>query len=98
MLARLDDTEARRSSRSRGPSSPPRARSSPRSRRQLDQAERDYARQQELYDRQLVAPQALDAARAQRDMLRARLGQHRGAGQGGAGVAVAWPRCSSTTP
>jgi RND family efflux transporter MFP subunit len=42
-------------------------------RAQLAQAERDYARQQELYTRQLVAAQALDAALAQRDMLRARL-------------------------
>jgi RND family efflux transporter MFP subunit len=40
----------------------------------LVQAERDYDRQQELFRRQLVAEQAMDAARAQRDMLRARLG------------------------
>jgi RND family efflux transporter MFP subunit len=39
----------------------------------LAQAERDNARQQELYQRQLVAAQVLDAALAQRDMLRARL-------------------------
>jgi RND family efflux transporter MFP subunit len=39
----------------------------------LVQAERDHARQQELYDRQLIAPQSLDAALAQRDTLRARL-------------------------
>ena len=40
----------------------------------LVQAERDYDRQQELFRRELVAEQAMDAARAQRDMLRARLG------------------------
>ena len=40
---------------------------------QLVQAERDFERQQELYTRELVAAQTLDAARAQRDMLRARL-------------------------
>jgi RND family efflux transporter MFP subunit len=39
----------------------------------LRQAERDYARQAELYDKQLVSAQSLDAAVAQRDMLRARL-------------------------
>jgi RND family efflux transporter MFP subunit len=39
----------------------------------LVQAEQDHARQKELYDRRLIAPQALDAALAQRDMLRARL-------------------------
>src|SRR5687768_13563362 len=32
----------------------------------LEQAERDYVRSQELHDRQLIASQALDAARAQR--------------------------------
>jgi RND family efflux transporter MFP subunit len=41
---------------------------------QLVQAEQDHARQKELHDRKLIAPQALDAALAQRDMLRARLG------------------------
>ena len=39
----------------------------------LEQAERDHARQQELFQRQLVAAQALDAALAQCDTLRARL-------------------------
>src|SRR5262249_45489952 len=39
----------------------------------LRQAERDYARQAELYAKQLVSAQSLDAAVAQRDMLRARL-------------------------
>jgi RND family efflux transporter MFP subunit len=40
----------------------------------LDQAERDYTRQQELLKRQLVSEQSMDAARAQRDALRAKLG------------------------
>jgi RND family efflux transporter MFP subunit len=39
----------------------------------LQQAESDYARAQELFQRQLVSAQNIDAARAQRDMLRARL-------------------------
>jgi RND family efflux transporter MFP subunit len=39
----------------------------------LAQAESDHTRQQELFKRQLVAAQALDAALAQRNMLRARL-------------------------
>ncbi len=39
----------------------------------LHQAERDHARQAELYGKQLVSAQSLDAAVAQRDMLRARL-------------------------
>jgi RND family efflux transporter MFP subunit len=39
----------------------------------LDQSERDYVRQQELLKRQLVSEQSMDAARAQRDMLRAKL-------------------------
>jgi RND family efflux transporter MFP subunit len=43
-------------------------------RAQLVQAERDYARTQELAEKQFIAAQALDAALAQRDMLRARLG------------------------
>jgi multidrug resistance efflux pump len=42
-------------------------------RAQLEQAERDHARQRELFDKQFVAEQALDAARAQRDMQSARL-------------------------
>ncbi|HXJ82449.1 MAG TPA: efflux RND transporter periplasmic adaptor subunit [Candidatus Methylomirabilis sp.] len=40
---------------------------------QLTQAERDHARQEELYNKQLVSAQSLDATLAQRDMLRARL-------------------------
>src|SRR5215467_10621948 len=42
-------------------------------RAQLVQAERDLTRQQGLADRQLISTQALEAARTQRDMLRARL-------------------------
>src|SRR5258705_11220922 len=42
-------------------------------RAQLGQAERDHTRQQELMRRDLVSAQSLDAALAQRDMLRARL-------------------------
>jgi RND family efflux transporter MFP subunit len=40
---------------------------------QIEQAEREHERQKALYERQLIAAQALDAARAQRDALRARL-------------------------
>jgi RND family efflux transporter MFP subunit len=40
---------------------------------QVEQAEREHERQRELFERQLVAAQALDAARAQRDTLRAKL-------------------------
>jgi len=39
----------------------------------LRQAERDHARQAELFAKELVSAQSLDAAIAQRDMLRARL-------------------------
>ena len=42
-------------------------------RAQLDQAERDFTRQQELLRRQLVSEQSMDAAQAQRDTLRAKL-------------------------
>ena len=42
-------------------------------RAQLQQAERDYARAQELFTRQLVPEQSMDAARAQRDTLRAKI-------------------------
>jgi RND family efflux transporter MFP subunit len=73
VLARLDDTEARaqlvlaRAQLAQARSQEGEIRA------MLAQAERDYERQQELYGRQLVAAQALDAALAQRDMLRARL-------------------------
>jgi RND family efflux transporter MFP subunit len=73
VLARLDDTEAKaqlvlaRAQLAQARSQEGEIRA------MLAQAERDHARQQELYARQLVAAQALDAALAQRDMLRARL-------------------------
>ena len=51
-------------------------------RAQIEQAEREHERQRELFERQLIAAQALDAARAQRDALRARLGREHGAGAG----------------
>ena len=73
VLARLDDTEAR-AALGLAQAQLVAARSQlAEVRAQLDQAERDYVRQQGLYDRQLVSPQSLDAALAQRDMLRARL-------------------------
>ena len=73
VLARLDDTEARaqlaldqaRLTATRAQLAEIRA--------QLTQAERDYARQRGLADRQIVSVQALDAALSQRDLLRARL-------------------------
>jgi RND family efflux transporter MFP subunit len=73
VLARLDDTEARaqltlaRAQLTAAQSQEGEIRA------QLAQAERDHERQQELYGRQLIAAQSLDAALAQRDMLRARL-------------------------
>ena len=73
VLARLDDTEAKAqlslaqaqlaAARSQGAEV----------RAQLEQAERDHARAQELFGKELVSAQALDAALAQRDTLRARL-------------------------
>jgi RND family efflux transporter MFP subunit len=73
VLARLDDTEARAQlDLARAQLSAARSQLAE-VRAQLEQAERDYARQQGLYDRGLVSPQSLDAALAQRDMLRARL-------------------------
>jgi RND family efflux transporter MFP subunit len=73
VLARLDDTEVR-AQLTLARAQLVQARSQEGEiRAMLAQAERDYARQQELYGRQLVAAQALDAALAQRDMLRARL-------------------------
>jgi RND family efflux transporter MFP subunit len=73
VLARLDDTEARaglalaRAQLVAADSQLAEVRA------QLEQAERDYTRQRQLSDRQLVSPQSLDAALAQRDTLRARL-------------------------
>jgi len=73
VLARLDDTEARAQlTLSRAQLAAARSQEGE-IRALLAQAERDYTRQQELAERQLVAAQALDAALAQRDMLRARL-------------------------
>jgi RND family efflux transporter MFP subunit len=73
VLARLDDIEARAQlTLTRAQLAAARSQEGE-IRAQLAQAERDYTRQQELYGRQLVAAQALDAALAQRDMLRARL-------------------------
>ena len=73
VLARLDDTEAK-AQLGLARAQLTAARSQLREiQAQLEQAERDHARQKELYDRQLVSPQSLDAAIAQRDMLRARL-------------------------
>jgi RND family efflux transporter MFP subunit len=73
VLARLDDTEAR-AQLTLARAQLAQARSlEGEIRAMLAQAERDYTRQQELHQRQLVAAQVLDAALAQRDMLRARL-------------------------
>jgi RND family efflux transporter MFP subunit len=74
LLARLDDTEARAQlSLSQAQLTAARSQLAE-VRALLVQAERDYGRQQELLRRQLVAEQSMDAARAQRDMVRARLG------------------------
>jgi len=73
VLARLDDTEARAQlGLARAQLTAARSQLAE-VRAQLEQAERDHARQQALYDKKLIAPQSLDAALAQRDMLRARL-------------------------
>ena len=73
VLARLDDTEVKAQlTLARAQLAAARSQEGE-IRAQLAQAERDYARQQELHTRELVAAQALDAALAQRDMLRARL-------------------------
>jgi RND family efflux transporter MFP subunit len=73
VLARLDDTEARAQlALTRAQLTATRSQLAE-IRAQLTQAERDYTRQRGLADRQLISVQALDAALAQRDMLRARL-------------------------
>jgi RND family efflux transporter MFP subunit len=73
VLARLDDTEAK-AQLALAQAQLTAARSQlAEIRAQLIQVERDYTRQQALFDRQLISAQALDAALAQRDMLRARL-------------------------
>jgi RND family efflux transporter MFP subunit len=72
VLARLDDTEAKAQlALARAQLAAARSQIAE-IRAQLDQAERDYDRQQELFRRQLIAAQALDAALATRDALRAR--------------------------
>jgi RND family efflux transporter MFP subunit len=73
VLARLDDTEARAQlALTRAQLTATRSQLAE-IRVQLVQAERDYTRQRGLADRQLISVQALDAALAQRDTLRARL-------------------------
>jgi RND family efflux transporter MFP subunit len=73
VLARLDDTEARAQlALARAQLAAARSQEGE-IRALLAQAERDHARQQELHARELIAAQALDAALAQRDTLRARL-------------------------
>jgi RND family efflux transporter MFP subunit len=77
VLARLDDTEPR-AQLSLNQSQLTLARSQVAEiEAMLAQAERDFVRQNDLFARQLVSEQSLDAARAQRDMLRARLGSTR---------------------
>src|SRR5882724_6911543 len=97
VLARLDDTEARAQlTLARAQLAQARSQEGE-IRAQLAQAERDFTRQQDLFARQLVAAQALDAALAQRDMLRARLAnnveQVRVAGEG---VSVAQVQLDNT--
>ena len=73
VLARLDDTEAKAQlGLARAQLAAARSQVAE-IQAQLEQADRDLARQQELFDRQLIAAQALDATRAQRDTLKARL-------------------------
>src|SRR5262245_54268121 len=73
VLARLDDTEARAQlALARAQLAAARSQEGE-IRAMLQQAERDFTRQQELLARNLVSEQSMDAARAQRDMLRARL-------------------------
>ena len=73
VLARLDDTEARAQLALTQAQLTATRSQLAEIRAQLTQAERDYTRQRGLADRQLISVQALDAALAQRDMLRARL-------------------------
>ncbi len=73
VLARLDDTEARAQMQlSQAQLTAARSQLAE-VKAMLVQAERDFERQQELLRRQLIAEQTMDAARAQRDMFRARL-------------------------
>jgi RND family efflux transporter MFP subunit len=74
VLARLDDTEARAAlALARAQLAAARSQLVE-IRAVLAQAERDYTRQQELLRRQLVSEQSMDAALAQRDAFRAKLG------------------------
>lgn len=74
VLARLDDTEARAQlALTRAQLVAARSQLAE-IQAQLEQAERDHTRQEALFKRELVSAQSLDASRAQRDMLRARLG------------------------
>ena len=73
VLARLDDTEAKAQLALTQAELTATRSQLVEIRAQLTQAERDYTRQRGLADRQLISAQALDAALAQRDMLRARL-------------------------
>jgi RND family efflux transporter MFP subunit len=76
VIARLDDTEARAQlGLTRAQLAAARSQEGE-IRALLDQAERDHTRQEELFKRQLVAAQSLDAALAQRNTLRAKLGAH----------------------
>jgi RND family efflux transporter MFP subunit len=73
VLARLDDTEARAQIALTEAQLTAARSQLAELRAQVAQAERDYARQDELLRRDLVSAQSMDAALAQRDMLRARL-------------------------
>jgi RND family efflux transporter MFP subunit len=73
VLARLDDTEARAQLALAEAQVAAATSQVAEIQAQLEQAERDAARQQELYRRELVSAQSMEATRAQRDALRARL-------------------------
>jgi RND family efflux transporter MFP subunit len=73
VLARLDDTEAKAQLALTRAQLAAASSQEGEIRALLQQAEADYTRAQELFNRQLVSAQAIDAARAQRDTLRARL-------------------------
>ena len=73
VLARLDDTEAKAQLALARAQLAVATSQEGEIRALMHQAESDYTRAQELFSRQLVSAQAIDAARAQRDMLRARL-------------------------
>jgi RND family efflux transporter MFP subunit len=73
VLARLDETEARAQVALTEAQLTAARSQLAELRAMLAQAERDYTRQEELARRQLVSAQSLDAALAQRDMVRARL-------------------------